>query len=239
MAYCPKCGVEVEDDVKCCPLCDFPIPDVNEGNYPHDAKYPQAINTYDEDHLGKKNKAFFSLTIIAISIMVIIGVIYLVYPWNHELLKYIALADLSIFAIVFFAMGYLQPNYNFLGAYITVVVTCLLVFLILGSQSNWFLSYAFPIATLVYLDISLFRFVLKHTRHKSQFIFIPSNLILFVIVLAIGIDGIISINVLGSIHLTWSLIVAVSGICIIVLLQTIYHRIPEKTRRMLKNKMHV
>ncbi len=239
MAYCPKCGVEVEDDVKCCPLCDFPIPDVNDGNYPHDAKYPQAINTYDEDHLGKKNKAFFSLTIIAISIMVIIGVIYLVYPWNHELLKYIALADLSIFAIVFFAMGYLQPNYNFLGAYITVVVTCLLVFLILGSQSNWFLSYAFPIATLVYLDISLFRFVLKHTRHKSQFIFIPSNLILFVIVLAIGIDGIISINVLGSIHLTWSLIVAVSGICIIVLLQTIYHRIPEKTRRMLKNKMHV
>jgi len=101
MAYCPKCGVEVEDDVKCCPLCDFPIPDVNDGNYPHDAKYPQAINTYDEDHLGKKNKAFFSLTIIAISIMVIIGVIYLVYPWNHELLKYIALADLSIFAIVF------------------------------------------------------------------------------------------------------------------------------------------
>lgn len=239
MAYCPKCGVEVEDDMKSCPLCDFPIPDVNAGKYPQDPKYPQAINTYYEDHLGKKNKAFFSISIIAASIMLIIGVIYLVYPWNHVLLKYIALADLSIFAMVFFAMGYLKPNYNFLGAYITVVVTCLSVFLILGSQTNWFLSYAFPIATLVYLDVSLFRFVLKHTRHKSQFIFIPTNLILFVIVLAIGIDGIISLNVLGSIVLSWSLIVAVSGFCIIVLLQTIYHRIPEKTRRMLKNKMHV
>lgn len=239
MAYCPKCGVEVEDDMKSCPLCDFPIPDVNAGKYPQDPKYPQAINTYDEDHLGKKNKAFFSISIIAASIMLIIGVIYLVYPWNHVLLKYIALADLSIFAMVFFAMGYLKPNYNFLGAYITVVVTCLSVFLILGSQTNWFLSYAFPIAALVYLDVSLFRFVLKHTRHKSQFIFIPTNLILFVIVLAIGIDGIISLNVLGSIVLSWSLIVAVSGFCIIVLLQTIYHRIPEKTRRMLKNKMHV
>jgi len=239
MAYCPKCGVEVEDDMKSCPLCDFLIPDVNAGKYPQDPKYPQAINTYDEDHLGKKNKAFFSISIIAASIMLIIGVIYLVYPWNHVLLKYIALADLSIFAMVFFAMGYLKPNYNFLGAYITVVVTCLSVFLILGSQTNWFLSYAFPIATLVYLDVSLFRFVLKHTLHKSQFIFIPTNLILFVIVLAIGIDGIISLNVLGSIVLSWSLIVAVSGFCIIVLLQTIYHRIPEKTRRMLKNKMHV
>ncbi len=239
MAYCPKCGVEVEDDVKNCPLCDFPVPDINQGNLPHDSKYPQAINTYDEDHLGKKNQAFFSLTIIAISILVIIGVIYLVYPWNHVLLKYIALADLSIFAIVFFSMGYLHPNYNFLGAYVTVVIACLAVYLISGSQTSWFLSYAFPIATLVYLDVSLFRFVLKHTRHKSQFIFIPTNLILFVIVLAIGIDGIISLNVQGGVHLTWSLIVAVSGACIIVLLQTIYHRIPEKTRRMLKKKMHV
>ncbi|MBI4855802.1 MAG: hypothetical protein HY818_03550 [Acetobacterium woodii] len=239
MAYCPKCGVEVEDDVKNCPLCDFPIPDINEDRQPKDSKYPQAINTYDEDHLGKKNKAFFSISIIAVSMVVIIGVIYLVYPWNHVLLKYIVLADLSIFAIVFFAMGYLKPNYNYLGAYITVVITCFCVYLISGSQTAWFLNYAFPIATLIYLDISLFRFVFKHTRHKSQFIFIPSNLILFVIILAIGIDGIISLNVLGSLHLTWSLIVAVSGFCIIILLQTIYHRIPEKTRRMLKKKMHV
>lgn len=237
MAYCPKCGVEVEHDVKNCPLCDFPIPDTNEDEV-HDSKYPQAINTYDEDHLGKKNMAFFSITIIAFSLYVIIGVTYLVYPWNDVLLKYIGLADFSIFAIVFFAMGYLRPNYNFLGSYLTVVITCLCVYLISGSQSQWFFNYAFPIATLVYLDVSLFRFIFKHTRHKSQFIFIPSNLILFAIVLAIGIDGIISLNVHGILHLTWSLIGAVSGICIIILLQTIYHRIPEKTRRMLKEKMH-
>lgn len=239
MAYCPKCGVEVEHDVENCPLCDFPIPDINEGFDPQDSKYPQAINTYYEDHLGKKNKAFFSISIIALSMVVILGVIYLVYPWNHVLIKYIVLADISIFALVFFALGYLKPNYNFLGAYLTVVVTCLCVYLIRDSQSGWFLNYALPIATLVYLDISLFRFILKHTKHKSQFIFLPSNLILFVIVLAIGIDGIISLNVFGALHLTWSLIVTVSGICIIILLQTIYHRIPEKTRIMLKKKMHV
>lgn len=239
MAYCPKCGVEVEDDVKSCPLCDFPIPDVNEGRHSEDSKYPQAINTYDEDHLGKKNKAFFSITIIALSMVVIIGVIYLVYPWNHVLLRYIMVADFCVLAMVFFSMGYLHPNYNFLGAYITVVITCLSVYLISGSQSGWFLNFALPIATLLYLDVSLFRFIFKHTRHKSQFVFIPSNLILFVIVLAIGIDGIISLNVLGSVSLTWSLIVAVAGTCIIILLQTIYHRIPEKTRKMLKKKMHV
>lgn len=239
MAYCPKCGVEVEHDVEKCPLCDFPIPNVEDWDELKSSKYPQAINTYDEDHLGKKNKAFFSITIIALSMVVILGVIYLVYPWNHMLIKYIVVADISIFAIVFFSMGYLKPIYNFLGAYLTVVVTCLCVYLISGSQTGWFLYYAFPIATLLYLDVSLFRFILKHTRHKNQFIFIPSNLILFVIVLAIGIDGIISLNVIGELHLTWSLVVGVSGLCIIILLQTIYHRIPEKTRIMIKKKMHV
>jgi hypothetical protein len=239
MAYCPKCGVEVEHDTKNCPLCDFPIPDVGDQDDTEERKYPQAINTYTEEHLEKKNIAFFSIGIIVVSLLIILGVIYLVYPWNHALIKYIIVADLSIFAIIFFSLGYLKPQYNLLGAYVTVLVATWCIYLIGGSQYNWFLNYAVPIATLIYLDITIFMLIFKHTRHRSQFIYIPTNLILSVIVLAIGIDGIISINFMGSIDLTWSLIVAVSGVCIIALLQAIYHRIPEKTRKMLKKKMHV
>jgi hypothetical protein len=239
MAYCPKCGVEVERGVKQCPLCDFPIPDVNEKEAPENSKYPQAINTYSEDHLGKKNLAFFSLGTIAVSLVAIIGVVYMIYPWNHVLLKYIALSIVSIFVIVFFAMNYLKPNYNFLGAYVTVVVTCFCIYKISESQNGWFLSYALPIASLLYLGISLFRFVYNHTRHKSKFVFIPTNLIIFVILMSIGLDTIISLNVTGRLELTWSLIVAVSGTCIIIILQTIYHRIPEKTRKIIRKKMHI
>lgn len=239
MAYCPKCGVEVERDTQNCPLCDFPLPDVDETYDPQGYKYPQAINTYHEDHLGKKNKAFFSIGIIVLSLLVILGVVYLVYPWNHELIKYISVVDLSIFAVVFFSMGYLKPQYNFLGTYITVLVATLGIYLISGNQNGWYFNYAIPIATLVYLDICIFMLIFKHTRHRSQFIYIPTNLILFVIVFAIGLDSIICFNYWGTLHLTWSLIVAVSGICIIALLQGIYHRIPEKTRKMLKKKMHV
>jgi len=239
MAYCPKCGVEVEHDTKDCPLCDFPIPDVGEQDDTEVCKYPQAINTYKEDHLEKKNIAFFSIGIIVVSLLIILGVIYLVYPWNHALIKYIIVADLSIFAIIFFSLGYLKPKYNLFGVYITVLLTTFSIYLISGSQNNWFLNYAVPIATLLYLDILIFMLIFKHTRHRSQFIYIPSNLILSVIVFCIGLDAIISINYLGILDLTWSLIVAVSGICIIGLLQGIYHQIPEKTRKMLKKKMHV
>ncbi|MBC3887069.1 hypothetical protein GH810_01905 [Acetobacterium paludosum] len=239
MAYCPKCGVEVEHGVEKCPLCDFPIPNVGDAHESVNSKYPQAINTYSEDHLGKKNLAFFSIGIIALSMVVIIGVVYLVYPWNHALLKYAALGFVSIFAIIFFAMNYLKPNYNYLGAYLTVVITCYCVYNISGSQNNWFLDYALPIATLLYLGVSLFRLVLKHTRHQSKFVFIPTNIIIFGIVLAIGLDGIISLNILGNLHLTWSLVVAASGVCIIILLQTVYHRIPEKTRKIIREKLHI
>jgi len=239
MAYCPKCGVEVEQDTKNCPLCDYPLPDVDETLDPQGRKYPQAINTYYEDHLGKKNKAIFSIGIIVLSLLVILGVVYLVYPWNHALIKYIAVADLTVFAVVFFSLGYLKPKYNFLGAYLTALVATLCIYLISGSQNSWYFHYAVPIATLIYLDISIFMFIFKHTRQRSQLIYIPTNLILFAIVFAIGLDSIISLNFWGTLHLTWSLIVAVSGICIIALLQGIYHRIPEKTRIMLKKKMHV
>jgi hypothetical protein len=238
MAYCPKCGVEVEKGITKCPLCEFPIPDIEEKTTTKDSKYPQAINTYKEDHLGKKNKAFFSISIIAISMMIILGIIYLVYPWNHLLIKYIAVAGISIFALIFFSMGYLKFWYNFIGIYLTILVGLFCVYILTGIEYNWFFDYGIPIITLIALDICIFILIFKYNRHRSQFIYLPTNLILVIIVFTAGLDGIISINVLGYVKLSWSLIVMVSGIGIIALLQGIYHRIPEKSRQALKKKMH-
>ncbi|MGL4607164.1 MAG: DUF6320 domain-containing protein [Eubacteriaceae bacterium] len=238
MAYCPKCGVEVENKIEKCPLCEFPIPDIGEGEEVGN-KYPKAINTYSEDHLGKKNKAFFTIGIIALSMLVILFVIALVYPWNHQIILYIGIGDLCIFSIVFFSMGYLKPKYNFLGVYLTLIIGSFCIYISGNNEGGWFFDFALPIATLAYIDVTIFRLIFRHNRHRSQFIYIPSNLILFAIVLSLGMDGIISYHFLGILQLTWSLIVAASGGCIIILLQVIYHRIPEKTRKMLKKKMHV
>lgn len=239
MAYCPKCGVEVEKNRVSCPLCNFPIPDTLEEKEIGGNKYPQAINTYGEDHLGKKNKAFFSIGIIALSMLVILVVIYFIYPSNHQLIKYISVADLGVFAIIFFSMGYLKSGYNFLGIYATVLLVSYCIYVIGNGTTNWFYDFAFPIATLTYMDTIIFRLIFRYNRHRNQFIYVPTNLILFAIVLALGLDGIISYHFLGDLNLTWSLIVLVSGGCIIILLQVIYHKIPEKTRHMLKKKMHV
>lgn len=49
----------------------------------------------------------------------------------------------------------------------------------------------------------------------------------------------ISYNILGHLRFTWSLIVAISGICIIALLMGIYHGVPDRTKAYLKKKLHV
>ena len=49
MAYCPRCGVEVEDRLSQCPLCETRIPDevrdptVDDGDYPADVIPPRRL----------------------------------------------------------------------------------------------------------------------------------------------------------------------------------------------------
>ena len=64
-------------------------------------------------------------------------------------------------------------------------------------------------------------------------------MIAFSATLCLGIDGVISYNILGHLRFTWSLIVAISGICIIALLMGIYHGVPDRTKAYLKKKLHV
>lgn len=239
MPYCPKCGVEVENDVLNCPLCDFPVPDVDGSRSKGVSKYPRAVNTYMQDHLAKKNIAFFTVLIIGISVLIILGIIELIYSDAHPVIGYLAVGDVAIVALVFFALGYLKIWFNLLGAYITVILAALAIYFLIGNESGWFFNFAFPIVTLLFLDIYIFVFVFRTTRHRNRFIFIPTNIILFAIVFSLGIDGIISYHFEGWIHLTWSLIVAVSGGAIIVILQGLYIKLPEKTKQMLNKKLHM
>ena len=42
MSYCPKCGVQVENQRQTCPLCSFPIPNIED---------PQKNNIEREEYL--------------------------------------------------------------------------------------------------------------------------------------------------------------------------------------------
>ena len=69
--YCVKCGVELEDGVKKCPLCETPVPQMEdlEKNI-YESEYPKInINIYELKMKRVKKTvflSFFSISIISI-----------------------------------------------------------------------------------------------------------------------------------------------------------------------------
>ncbi|MDO4287704.1 MAG: hypothetical protein Q4C55_00825 [Eubacterium sp.] len=238
MAYCPKCGVEVDNDVKNCPLCGFPIPDIGEAGS-GERRYPLAVNTYPEDHRERKNKIFYSLEILCLAMLCVGLVLELVFGNFSRGIRIFLAADVALACYLLFAFGYLRPWLNFIGFYLTTLGLGYFIYRSGVNPVDWFTCYLLPIATLAYLDLNLFLFIYRKNRRKNQFIFVPVTILGFTILLTLGIDATVSYNLLGHISLRWSLIVLVSCMAIIVVLMGLYYGAPEKTKAYLKKKLHV
>lgn len=242
MAYCPKCGVEVDNHVKECPLCDFPIPDVtgeNDEENQTEKRYPLAVNTYPQDHNERKNQVFYSLELIFVTVLLITIVLRVFFSLNNNIVRTIMVIDLAIVFLLLFCFNYLPGWLNISGCYLTVLAMCFGLSKMIGGSGTWFYDYLIPIATLVFVLTAMIWIIFRRNRHRNQFIFIPTMVMLYVVLLCLGIDGIITTNIFGEIHLTWSLIVAVSGICLVAIMQGIYHGVPDKTKEYLKKKLRI
>ncbi len=118
MAYCPKCGVEVDDDVRNCPLCRFPVPDIRSASDPvsgqnmAEGRYPEPSNIYREHRQAIKNLAFFVFATIAVSAMIVLGVIKFIRPDLGPLVSYVFICVLSSILYVYFSLGFLKRSYN-------------------------------------------------------------------------------------------------------------------------------
>lgn len=241
MAYCPKCGVELERYIENCPLCEFPIPNIGDPHYffEDDAtkKYPHAINIYKKDHMVIKNKIFFSFIVVVISAIIILAVLKLIYPSSVIIANYALIGFIGILFYMFFSFGYLKPFFNLLGLTLT---TLFITFAIdYQSKSEWFIHYAMPIILILYADITVFLLLSKMSRNKNKFVYVPTVSLLFLSILTMGIDGVLSMNLKGSFHLSWSLIVLICSGAIAGMFLGIYHGIPEKSKTWLKRKLHV
>lgn len=242
MAYCPKCGVELDAHIKNCPLCEFPIPDIGEdtdlddGNSTH--KYPNAINTYRRDYRIIKNKIFFTVLLIVISSIIILSVLKTIYPASTQIANYLVIILVAFLLYLFFGFLYLKPTYTVIGILLTTIFLTYSIDYQAGKV-DWSFSYALPIIIVLYLDITIFRLLYKVSKHKNQFIYLPSVCLLFISILCVGIDGIVTYNLYGIIHLTWSLIILICGAGMAFTLLGIYHGLPEKSKAWLKRKLHV
>lgn len=239
MPYCAKCGVEVDNDTKKCPLCDFPIPDVGEDTNEQSINvFPEAENIYHYRMNIIKNKVFFTLVIILFLCIPILFSIKVFYPSATITINYIINIIIASVFYLFFLFGYLRVNYNILGIGLTSIM---LMHKLDNVDENmtWFFEYAVFIILLVMVILYIGVFLYKRINKENQGVYVLAYIFIGTGILCLGIDGIISYRSNNVVSLSWSIIVLISSTAVCLLIIGLYYGLPEKLRNKIRRKLHV
>ncbi len=237
MAYCAKCGVEVENGVKKCPLCKFPIPDilVGEEKREQERNYPKAENIYREEIQKRKNQVFYSIFVsFAVALIVFL---FIKIKYDFKIVNYFILSSAFIILYLFLFFGYIKINYSVVA--ISITTLCFTWFLNRFTGGEWYIKYAMPIIIMSTLDFYFILYLYRANKFRNKFIYIPVFLLSYSAILCISVNIIIIYVKKGVISITWSGIVAGVNIAIIFIMLGIYHKMPEKLRITLKKKFHI
>lgn len=237
MPYCAKCGVEVENGVKNCPLCKFPTPDILSGEEKkdEDRKYPKAENIYREELQKRKNQVFYSIFVIfAVAFIVFL---FIKMEYDFTIVNYFIISTAFSMIYLFLFFGYIKINYSAVLIGITTIIFT--AFLSKLTGGNWFKSYALPIILVSTIDFYLILYLYRANKFRNKFIYIPVFLLLYTTIICIGVNMIIIYEKAGKIGISWSGIVAGVNLAIILIMLGIYHRMPEKARITLRKKFHI
>lgn len=239
MAYCPKCGVEVDDHVLKCPLCNFPIPDISEEGQCKISveKFPEASNIYDVYRSKIKNQVYFVSLIVLVTILVVLAAVRVIYPVRHDVIQYIFIATISLVMFLFFTYGFFGWTVNITGLGMSLIY--LTYYIARVGEQGWFMPYALPIVLIVYVNGLAFHYMFKHSKKRQRLSYIPAFVLMIGSSLCIGVDCVISYNVMGSVKPTWSLIVALSGMSIAFLMHVVFNYLPETVKEKLQRKFHM
>ncbi len=224
--YCIKCGVELEEGVKRCPLCETPLPKIEgleEEKFVNE--YPIInINLY-EMKMKKVKKAVF-LSFFTISIISILEILFqnlIMYgklEWGYYAISSILIFDLVIF--VFLDSYRMRTNLFLLLSGFTVY------FLLLDfgdKKLTWSITLGIPIVLALYLVSLIFSFVWD--KHKSDRLKILNFFIFFVGIFLLILELIISKK------MTWSIFSSIPLFILSIMLRYAYKSYKEEFKRRL------
>lgn len=216
MAYCPKCGVEVES--KKCPLCSYTIKqDIHTVPFSHSVEVDKRkvyLQAKEKRSIYNASTTFFAILISSICLTVDYyfdnRVSWAIYP----IIAASAMAFIT--AVSIYIRGPLK------------IISILIIFLIMLflldiyiPVTNFFLMISLPISaitSIISFGISLI--IKKSSRNGAN---IAGYILIGIALLTITIDLIIQNFIGNMLVLTWSLITTVSLIPIALFLLYIHH----------------
>lgn len=240
MAYCPKCGVEVDNNVRECPLCNFPIPDIYGMHEDTETnKFPEARNMYVKTLETLRNKIFITVFLLSIISIVTLLTIGLIRSSISDYMTGVVICVMAGLIYLFIIMGYiphLRIGTGIFGA--TILLQSFLLDYIDG-EIEWSLTYALPITISAIAIFMITIHLYKKGKHKNHFIFIPVYTAVGVSILSIIIETVLSINNDGTLKISWSLVVFISLQLFAVIMTGLYNVLPEDMREKLRRVFHV
>ncbi len=240
MAYCPKCGIEIDDHVKTCPLCDFTIPDIyGMQNNKENNKFPKAKNIYPKKIESMRNKFFITVFLLGLESILILAAIGI---YNHSISTYTTgtiFCLTSAIIYLFLLMGYIHSikiRVILFGA-TTIALNLLLDYI--DNSITWSLTYSLPITLSGVTIFTIMHLVYTKSKHKIHFIFIPIYICIGLSIFILIIEAVISLNIYNSLRLTWSLIVFTSLLGFSLMLASLHYKLPEMAKEKMKRIFHV
>ncbi|MBF7096036.1 DUF6320 domain-containing protein [Alkalibacter mobilis] len=237
MAYCPKCGVKVDQGGKNCPLCDFPIPDIEGEDNNAEKPFPTPENVYPKEFKEIKKRILKNITVIfmlAILVMII---------ENIYLQGSLTWAKYSVASTVFL-LGYITIFLNFIpNVYFYLVAaainTTVLLFTLdmLEGDLAWFFSLGLPlvVGTLIISVISVFMY--RRLRSKIL-LYIGVNMFLAAAYFAI-VEAAVTRHLTQKLDLFWSYIGGIPLVTLGLALFYFHFYFPAVMKEEIKRRFHI
>lgn len=236
MAYCAKCGVELDKEVERCPLCNYAVP--SDLYQESEAKFPKAIASYEER--SKKRKVRIGIVTSFVFILLILTMFLSNIKSSHEL-SWAKATNISLFLAwisILILLRYKKGKEYWTA---TKFFAILVIFFILLDLKDGVLTSALTLELSLVIFIYIFAliaiYLYKRLGIKNIFLVIAVYFII-VEILLVFIDIAVGIYLYESFRVTFSLytLIPMVGLCILSLY--FHYDMAEELKESVKRKLH-
>ncbi len=211
MFYCYKCGVEIDESLDQCPLCNTPIPlqakKTKQEQFPIETVIEMKKIEESLEQPAKKKEIL--MTTVLVTVIFLIPALILLsiahvknasLGWAQPPLFTLTVSWASIVSFMF-----LHRKKKLLAAIYMILLPGLLFLLDFSDgRLDWFIRLGVPILAALYLHIFAIYLLVKKFIHKR--LYIIASILFALGIFVVLLEGIINYALFGTIHVSWSLI---------------------------------
>ena len=208
MPYCSRCGVEVDEIVLNCPLCQTPVQKINDQGLPQHPYPEKAAGSPPLPPLSLGEKMGIARTITTIGFLIPLLFVTAIDYFMNMSITWSAIVDTSLLGIWIITITCLfswkKPYFLSFFIHLDLVVFLFVLTLIVGG-SHWMVRVGIPITICSSIIVWFTLYIIRRIRKKGALV---AGVILLAIAMLCGaIDLILGIQREGIPKLGWSLIV--------------------------------